>query len=478
MQIEHKKNTAYYLAFPMVDDATPANFKTGVSPVDTAYYKDGAGAWTSLAITDTASEIGSTGVYEIDLTAAEMNHDQVIIKFAVSGAADTAFVFDMRTKLVSDLNDLAQSSILSDATPFAGADVAAILTDTGEIGAAGAGLSAIPWNASWDAQVESECTDALNAYDPPTKTEMDLRTLDSSAYATAAKQTDIETDTQDIQSKIGTPVALDAGAATLGAMLVKMADDNAGADFDATTDSLQAIRDRGDAAWVTGSGGDATAANQTTIITHLTDVKGTGFAKDTHSLPQCLTATGFSTHTAADVRTEIDSNSTQLALIVADTNELQTDWVNGGRLDLIIDAILADTNELQTNQGNWVTATGFATAAALATHDGKLDTVDSNVDAILADTGTDGVVVASISDGAIGAAAVADMFSTATVAEAYAADGAAGTVAQLLYEILQSVSEFAISGTTKTVRKRDGSTTAATYTLDDANTPTSITRAT
>ena len=33
----------------------------------------------------------------------------------------------------------------------------------------------------------------------------------------------------------------------------------------------------------------------------------------------------------------------ETALIVADTNELQGDWVNGGRLDLIIDAILADT---------------------------------------------------------------------------------------------------------------------------------------
>jgi len=44
-----------------------------------------------------------------------------------------------------------------------------------------------------------------------------------------------------------------------------------------------------------------TSANQTTIITHLTDIKGTGFVKDTHSLPQCLTATGFSTHSAADV---------------------------------------------------------------------------------------------------------------------------------------------------------------------------------
>ena len=37
----------------------------------------------------------------------------------------------------------------------------------------GTGYSAIPWNSSWDAEVQSECTDALNAYDPPTKAEMD-----------------------------------------------------------------------------------------------------------------------------------------------------------------------------------------------------------------------------------------------------------------------------------------------------------------
>lgn len=51
--------------------------------------------------------------------------------------------------------------------------VDSILVDTGEIGAAGAGLTAVPWNASWDAEVQSECTDALNAYDPPTKAELD-----------------------------------------------------------------------------------------------------------------------------------------------------------------------------------------------------------------------------------------------------------------------------------------------------------------
>ena len=40
---------------------------------------------------------------------------------------------------------------------------------------------------------------------------------------------------------------------------------------------------------------------------------------------------------AVDIRTEMDSNSTQLSAIVADTNELQGDWADGGRLDLILD---------------------------------------------------------------------------------------------------------------------------------------------
>jgi len=97
MLIEHKKNTAFELAIPMVDSATPADFKTGLSPTDTAYYKDGAGSWTSLSITGTFSEIGSTGLYEISLTAAEMNHDWIVIKATASGAADTFVTFKMYT---------------------------------------------------------------------------------------------------------------------------------------------------------------------------------------------------------------------------------------------------------------------------------------------------------------------------------------------------------------------------------------------
>jgi len=116
MIIDAKKNEAFELVIPMLDSTTPTSFKTGVSVVDTAYYKDGAGAWTSLAITDTFLEVGATGLYQISLTAAEMNHDWVIIKCTVSGAADSAVSFRLHTKLVDDLNDLAATAIVSDGT--------------------------------------------------------------------------------------------------------------------------------------------------------------------------------------------------------------------------------------------------------------------------------------------------------------------------------------------------------------------------
>ena len=67
----------------------------------------------------------------------------------------------------------------------------AILEDTAAIGANGAGLTAIPWNTAWDAEVQSECADALAAYDPPTNAEMEARTLIAANYATATGQTTI-----------------------------------------------------------------------------------------------------------------------------------------------------------------------------------------------------------------------------------------------------------------------------------------------
>ncbi len=66
------------------------------------------------------------------------------------------------------------------------------------------------------------------------------------------------------------------------------------------------------------------------------EVDGDVYRYTSNALEQ--TPTGGSAPTVEEIRTEIDSNSTQLAAIIADTNELQTDWANGGRLDNILDA--------------------------------------------------------------------------------------------------------------------------------------------
>jgi hypothetical protein len=155
----------------------------------------------------------------------------------------------------------------------------------------------------------------------------------------------------------------------------------AGATFDTTTDSLEAIRLRGDAAWTTGAGGSAP--------------------------------------TVEDIRTEIDTNSTQLAAIKAKTDNLPSDP--------------ADASDI------------VASFASVISAIGSLNDISVN-----------------------------DILTTA-LADAYAAHGNAPTLQQAIMWIHQHLDDSAIVGTLKTVKKIDG-TTAGTLRLDDATTPTSITR--
>jgi len=73
---------------------------------------------------------------------------------------------------------------------------------------------------------------------------------------------------------------------------------------------------------------------------------------------------------AAATQASIDAMEVDVTSILADTDELQLDDIPGkiAALDAVVDTvkdetalIVGDTDELQTNQGNWLTATGFAT---------------------------------------------------------------------------------------------------------------------
>ncbi|MEE8208042.1 MAG: hypothetical protein V3T88_03685, partial [Nitrosomonadaceae bacterium] len=125
-------------------------------------------------------------------------------------------------------------------------DTAAILVDTAEIGAAGAGLTDLGgMSTGMKAEVNTEVDGSMVTYG-----------LDHLLSASVTG-TDI-TDDSVIASLVSSSATADWD------------------DFANTTDSLQAIRDRGDAAWTTGAGGsDRLLLVDTTIATLATQVSFT-----------------------------------------------------------------------------------------------------------------------------------------------------------------------------------------------------------
>lgn len=299
-----KKNVASQVIGAQMVSASDGSAFTGTATV--VITVDGG---TQSASGGTGPTHEGNGFHSYIPTQAETNGDHVAFTFTGSGAVPVTIqvytTFPQTGDSFARLGAPAGASVSAD---IAAVDtvVDAILVDTAEIGAAGAGLTEAGGTGD---QLTALATAAA------------LATVDTNVDAIL-----VDTGTT-IPGLIGTPSDFGSGTSTLAANLQDMAD-NGTATFDRSTDSLQAIRDRGDAAWITGP-------------------------------------------TAAAVRAEIDSNSTQLAAIVADTNELQTDLADGGRVDLLIDGIKAVTDALPDSGA----LTSIATAAALATVDGNVDTI-------------------------------------------------------------------------------------------------------
>lgn len=203
-----------------------------------------------------------------------------------------------------------------------------------------------------------------------------------------------------------------------------------------------------------------------------------------------FTGTGAVPQTVNIITTVLDPTSTAFGLVIAKTTNIT------GFNDLAAAAIAT---------GVWQDATGadFTTASSI----GKslyttgnapgaasgLALVGSNVGSATSVSGAVGSVTGAVGSvtGAVGSVAAAVTVGTnndktgysttdwiTQLTESYRANGAAPTPAQAVHEILGHLGEQSISGTTKTVKKLDHATTAETFTLDNAVTPASITRAT
>ncbi len=150
------------------------------------------------------------------------------------------------------------------------------------------------------------------------------------------------------------------------------------------------------------------------------------------TLTDAITTAVITNATGADVASDVVAMKAETVLIVADTGELQTDWVDGGRLDLLVDAILLDTGTTLDDHLTDIKGTAFVKDThSLIDIETFVDLIDdgtsglakiaSDAAAILADTtglngdvmrGTDNASLASVV-GALADAASADEVTSA-----------------------------------------------------------------
>lgn len=313
--------------------------------------------------TPTINEVDATnmpGVYELlldeDMTIDSGDETQeMVFHITATGMAPVTRTIELyrpkftagSTLSLADINSEVDTAI-SDASLATAANLAtvdtnvdSILVDTGTT--IPASLSAL--NDLSAAEVNAQVDSALLDYDGPTKAEMDagfaaLNDLSAADVAGELATYDGPTNTE----------------------MVAAFTEIKGATFSGATDSLEAIRDRGDSAWTTGAGGSAPTVGEIAdaVWTEaLADHSGTA-GSTAEALDDAGAGGGLD---AAGVRAAVGLSSANL-----DTQL--------GTIDSNVDAVLLDTDDLQTNQGNWLTATGFAVS-------GDIPTATENADALL-----------------------------------------------------------------------------------------------
>lgn len=249
----------------------------------------------------------------------------------------------------------------------------------------------------------------------------------------------------------------------------------AGSAGDPWVTALPGAYSAGQAGFIVGTNLDAvvsTRATQTSVNT-VDDFLDTEIADIQNRLPAALVSGRIDASVGA-----MAANVMTAAAAAADlTTELQTGLATAAALTTVagnVTSIKASTDNLPADPADASVVAGLI--AAVST---KVDTVDTNVDAILLDTGTDGVVVAAAAKTGyrLSSAGVDDVLRTA-LTEGYAADGSTFTLEQALYMLWALLAERSIASTTLTAKKLDGSTSAMTFTLDDGTAPTAQTRAT
>lgn len=328
---------------PFVDSTDGYTPESGVSPA----VKLSKAGQALAAKTDATTPVhDADGYYNCELDATDTNTVGTLVLSVVGSATSLAVRHEFQVV----------EEAVYDAMYVSGAVGPLEANDTGT------GLTAIPWNASWDAEVQSECNDAL------------------------------------VAQKLDHLVAVaDANDPVNNSIIAKLAHTvGVWASFNPLTDSLATI-----------------SGYQTTLLGSIDNVE-----EDTQDIQARIPAALVG------------------GLMSSDVTAVSTDTTAADNLELMYDGT------------GYTHATAPASVSALAT-------VDANVDLILADTGTDGVVIS---------AATANQVADALLKRDFSA--VSGESARSALNALRFLrNKWSITGSTLTVTEEDDSTPAWTGTV-------------
>jgi hypothetical protein len=499
------KNTAFRYYFSIrKNDGTLITTWTGA---DSEVSLDGA-AFSDC--TNEATEIGTTGCGYIDLTSSEMNADAVTLKITVTNTSALTLVVTFFPQEAGDIK--------VDATHFGGSagTFSGGRPEVNTTHLAGTAYASADLSATMKTSINAEADTALSDYGALKPTTAG-RTLDVTATGAAGidwgnvenptttlnlSGTTVKTVTDAVVATIsGTLTTLDSLWTEIKKWLRIMIRSDAfiAADYsdvtasinantgsgigsyNNTTESLRALHAHAedtqtavealpaagaiaDAVWDEATSGHSTAG---TTGKALTDAGSAGDPWST-ALPGAYTAgsAGYilgtnlnatvgsrSSHSAADVWsvgtrtlsafgfTVTTNDAASIAAILEDTGTTIPAQING--LSIPTAATIADAvcDEILS---------GHATAGSLA----------KAISDILADTGTDGVVLSAATCNKI-----ADHVRRRTQANVEASSDGDTLALSSLYGLIQQIQEAAAVGTTLTIYKTDGTTSLGTKTL-------------
>ena len=230
--------------------------------------------------------------------------------------------------------------------------------------------------------VNAECDTALTDYDPPTKGEMDTGFAALNDVSTAEVNTEVDTALSDIGLDHLLGAAVAGADVTDDSIIAQMVSKSGTADWDSfvnTTDSLEAIRDNqagADASAIADAVWDEAKAGHTA---------GGSFGEEVQAHALSSEIAALNDVSAADVNAQCDTALTDYdgpthAEMTAELGALND--LSAAQVNAEVDTALSDYDGPTKAEMDSAHAL-LSTAAALTVHDGKLDTVDANVDTLI-----------------------------------------------------------------------------------------------